>query len=217
MTLSLFPLDDNIATLGTFKRPHIPEPNTVLDPSPGYTSPPLVRCGPNRNIGIRESVEITATKARMRVLIDVLKPLIKTATLDFDLGEEAMVTLVYENLERHCTSCGMLDHEAQDCPLAVDNTPYVSELEKGTERLPHSHQENRYKSNQPISRTHNNSHSNQRTQTRVEYQFDHHTRDDERRYAIQHPSHPAEHGKRSPIRWSKPPVLPYSRSDRSNY
>lgn len=169
------------------------------------------------NIGIRESVEITATKARVRVLINGLKPLIKTATLDFDSGEEAMVTLVYEKLEKHCTSCGMLDHEIQDCPLAVDNTPHASDPEKRSERFPHSHLENRHKPNHPTSRTHNNSQSNQRTQSRGEYHFDHHTRDAERRYARQHPSHPAEHGKRSPIRGSNPPVLPYSRSDRSNY
>lgn len=74
-----------------------------------------------RNIGTLDVVEIASTKARMRVFIDGLKPLIKEATLEFDSGEEARVTLVYEKLEKHCTACCMLDHEIQNCPSRDDD------------------------------------------------------------------------------------------------
>lgn len=68
------------------------------------------------DIGIRDSVEITATKARMRVQINGLLPLITKATLDYDTGEEIEATLVYEKIEKYCKTCFRLDHEVQDCP-----------------------------------------------------------------------------------------------------
>ncbi|KAJ4905130.1 Uncharacterized protein Rs2_19081 [Raphanus sativus] len=69
------------------------------------------------DIDFKDRVEVTSTKARVRVFIDGLKPLIIKATLDFDSGEEVEVTLVYEKLEKHCKTCFMLDHEAHDCSL----------------------------------------------------------------------------------------------------
>lgn len=66
------------------------------------------------DIGIFDKVEITSTKARMKVLLDGLQPLIKKATMEFDTREEVEVTLVYEKLEKHCSLCLMLDHEKLD-------------------------------------------------------------------------------------------------------
>lgn len=46
------------------------------------------------DIGTLDKMEITSTKALMKVFIDGLKPLIKKSTLDFDSGDEIEVTLV---------------------------------------------------------------------------------------------------------------------------
>lgn len=68
------------------------------------------------DISTFDKVELSSTKARVKVLINGLKPLIKKATLEYDSGEEILATLVYEKLEKHCLTCGMLDHDTQDCP-----------------------------------------------------------------------------------------------------
>lgn len=46
--------------------------------------------------------EITLSVAKMRVLIDGLKPLIKETIVDFPDGSEVLVTLEYKNLKNHC-------------------------------------------------------------------------------------------------------------------
>ncbi|KFK27652.1 hypothetical protein AALP_AA8G411000 [Arabis alpina] len=55
----------------------------------------------------------------MRVTVNGLLPLITSSTLEFSNGDEVQADLVYEKLERHCSSCLMLDHDVKDCPEMV--------------------------------------------------------------------------------------------------
>ncbi|CAA7058698.1 unnamed protein product [Microthlaspi erraticum] len=50
--------------------------------------------------------------------IDGLKPLTKEATVEFEDGSEALVTLEYHKLEKHCSHCFKLSHEVELCPTA---------------------------------------------------------------------------------------------------
>ncbi|VVB15578.1 unnamed protein product [Arabis nemorensis] len=68
------------------------------------------------NIGHFESSEIITSSARVRVMINGLKPLIISSTLEFSTGDEVKAELVYERLEIHCSLCHMLDHDIKECP-----------------------------------------------------------------------------------------------------
>ncbi|KAG7543408.1 Ribonuclease H domain [Arabidopsis thaliana x Arabidopsis arenosa] len=61
-------------------------------------------------------MEITNSSAKIRILIDGLKPLIKDTMVDFPDGSEALVTLEYKNLKNHCSHSQRLSHEKQHCP-----------------------------------------------------------------------------------------------------
>lgn len=54
--------------------------------------------------------------ARVRVLVDGLKPLIKESIVKFDSGEESLITLEYEKLESHSSICASLLHARRNCP-----------------------------------------------------------------------------------------------------
>lgn len=73
-----------------------------------------------RNIGLElgelESYAVTRDSARVRVIMDGLKPLAMEPTLDFDTGEESVITLEYERLGNHCTYCYRLSHLQSQCP-----------------------------------------------------------------------------------------------------
>uniref|UniRef100_A0A1J3IU49 DUF4283 domain-containing protein n=1 Tax=Noccaea caerulescens TaxID=107243 RepID=A0A1J3IU49_NOCCA len=76
------------------------------------------------DIGHFEAAEITSSAAKMRVSIDGLQPLIMSSMVEFATGEEVEATLVYEKLEKHCTTCFRLDHDSKDCPLTkTKSTP----------------------------------------------------------------------------------------------
>lgn len=71
-----------------------------------------------QDLGTLEDYCITKTSAKIRVSIDALKPLVKEATIDFSEGVELPITLEYDGLEQHCSSCNSLAHLAQSCPLS---------------------------------------------------------------------------------------------------
>lgn len=70
------------------------------------------------DIGVYETSEITDFSVRMRVQINGLLPLIKSSIIEYPNGDEVTATLIYERLEKHCTTCGRLDHEVRDCLVA---------------------------------------------------------------------------------------------------
>ncbi|KAJ4872386.1 Uncharacterized protein Rs2_45950 [Raphanus sativus] len=69
-----------------------------------------------QDLGTFENHELTKTTARVRVHIDGFKPLVKEAIVEFDSGEEVFITLEYEKLEMHCSTCGSLFHHRSTCP-----------------------------------------------------------------------------------------------------
>ena len=71
-------------------------------------------------LGTLENHELTKTTARVRVLVDGLKPLVKETIIEFDSGEEAHITLEYERLENHCSICQRLSHKSAHCPSRRD-------------------------------------------------------------------------------------------------
>lgn len=69
-----------------------------------------------QEFGHLESYILTKTTARVRVMMDGLKPLPQDTILEFSAGEECVITLEYEKLENFCTYCLKLSHLAHDCP-----------------------------------------------------------------------------------------------------
>lgn len=61
-------------------------------------------------------VDVTdATKARLRVFVNGLQPLIMKMDLELPSGKVIEVELEYENLQKHCFLCKSLTHEDDDC------------------------------------------------------------------------------------------------------
>lgn len=86
-----------------------------------------------RNIGLElgelETYVVTRSSARVRVIVDGLKPLIMEPTLDFDSGEESVISLEYERLGNHCFICFRLSHLQSQCPeRASDFEPQPAPL-----------------------------------------------------------------------------------------
>ena len=73
-----------------------------------------------QELGTMENHELTRTTARVKVSVDGLKPLVKELIIEFDSGEETSITLEYEKLEYHCTSCFSLLHSRKNCPQRQD-------------------------------------------------------------------------------------------------
>lgn len=87
-----------------------------------------------QDLGTLVTHELTKTTARVRVLIDGLKPLIKEAIVEFDTGEESLITLEYEKLESHCSYCYSLLHHRSRCSLIdqeeTSKTPSKAPIEE---------------------------------------------------------------------------------------
>lgn len=63
------------------------------------------------------SIEVKeADKARLRVLVNGLQPLIMKMDLQLPSGEVVEIELEYEYLQKHCFLCKSLCHESDDCP-----------------------------------------------------------------------------------------------------
>lgn len=57
----------------------------------------IVKVG--QELGTLENHELTKSTARVRVLVDGLKPLVMEPIIEFDSGEESVITLEYERLD----------------------------------------------------------------------------------------------------------------------
>ncbi|KAJ4902836.1 DUF4283 domain-containing protein [Raphanus sativus] len=52
---------------------------------------------------------------RLRAQVNGRLPLIKSTVIEYSNGDEVTATLVYEKLEKHCSTCLRLDHDISDC------------------------------------------------------------------------------------------------------
>ncbi|WZZ80388.1 LOW QUALITY PROTEIN: hypothetical protein YC2023_100960 [Brassica napus] len=77
-------------------------------------------CDIGKELGMLLNHELTKTSARIKVLIDGLKPLEKKSIIEFDSGEESLIYLEYERLENHCSLCQSLSHLKEDCPKRTE-------------------------------------------------------------------------------------------------
>ncbi|CAA7026172.1 unnamed protein product [Microthlaspi erraticum] len=83
-------------------------------------------------LGDLKSYELTSTAAKIRVEIDGLKPITKEVVVEFEGGQEAVVTLEYH---KYCSFCLRLTHEEEDCPenpRSRLNLPPTKTLSHGT-------------------------------------------------------------------------------------
>lgn len=67
------------------------------------------------DLGSLEDYSITKTAVKFRLTLDVFKAIEKEIFFDFSSGEELVLQLEYENLDRHCSICKSLLHEALQC------------------------------------------------------------------------------------------------------
>ncbi|CAA7018493.1 unnamed protein product [Microthlaspi erraticum] len=67
-------------------------------------------------LGHLTSYELTSTAAKIKVEVNRLASLTKEAIVEFEGGSEALVTLEYHKLDKHCLYCLMLTHEESECP-----------------------------------------------------------------------------------------------------
>ncbi|CAA7021656.1 unnamed protein product [Microthlaspi erraticum] len=74
-------------------------------------------CNIDREAGTLLGHEISKTEAKIHVSINALEPIVKETIVEFASGEEALVTLEYERLGFHCSSCNKLTHNNKDCKL----------------------------------------------------------------------------------------------------
>ncbi|KAL0317200.1 UNVERIFIED_CONTAM: hypothetical protein Sangu_2134300 [Sesamum angustifolium] len=76
--------------------------------------------------------EVASFIVRIRVSIDVSKPLKRALKLHIVLGDENLVTFTYERLQNFCYLCGCLGHLSHQCEIQLqegfsdlgDKTPY---------------------------------------------------------------------------------------------
>lgn len=71
-------------------------------------------CDIGKELGTLMNHELTKTSARIKVLIDGLKPLEKKYIIEYDSGEESLIYLEYKKLENHCSFCHSLSHLKKD-------------------------------------------------------------------------------------------------------
>lgn len=67
-------------------------------------------------IGVLKEYELTKAAAKVKVEIDGLQPLVKETIVEFEGGKEALVTLEYTRLGKHCSLCLRLSHTVETCP-----------------------------------------------------------------------------------------------------
>ncbi|KAJ4878758.1 Uncharacterized protein Rs2_35812 [Raphanus sativus] len=101
-----------------------------------------------KDLGLVVNHELTKTTARVKVLLDGLKPIVKRAIIEYDSGEESMVYLEYEKLENHCSICNSFCHLKKDCPdflsANLHSTPQQTEGGQSQEANSRRQQETLY-------------------------------------------------------------------------
>ncbi|RID46125.1 hypothetical protein BRARA_I02807 [Brassica rapa] len=94
-----------------------------------------------QGLGVLEDYHISKTSAKIRVSVDGLQPITKTAIIEFGSGDELPVTLDYDGLENHCSHCNCLDHEVRHCPmkLSAKSTAMGSSSREEADQSCHQH------------------------------------------------------------------------------
>ena len=94
-----------------------------------------------QGLGVLEDYHISKISTKIRVSVDGLQPITKTAIIEFGSGDELPVTLDYDGLENHCSHCNCLDHEVRHCPmkLSAKGTAMGSSSREEADQSYHQH------------------------------------------------------------------------------
>ncbi|KAL1225892.1 hypothetical protein V5N11_019576 [Cardamine amara subsp. amara] len=101
-----------------------------------------------------EYSDLSKTEAKIRVTINALQPLCKETITEFATGEDILVSLDYKKLEKHCSICRRLSHEAKVCPQKLQAQGRNLHLEAERE----DHDKARDSVSNPRALTHQRSH-----------------------------------------------------------
>ena len=78
-----------------------------------------------QDLGTLEDYKITQTSTKICVSLDGLAPLPMETIVEFEVGEETLVTLEYEGLKRYCSNCNSLIRSSRYCSqIQTENTQY---------------------------------------------------------------------------------------------
>ena len=58
---------------------------------------------------------------RVRVVVDVTKPLSRGRMITWDQGREGWVSFMYERLSNICYWCGLLTHDDKECDVWLNS------------------------------------------------------------------------------------------------
>ncbi|KAK4427058.1 hypothetical protein Salat_1474700 [Sesamum alatum] len=90
------------------------------------------KLGPMREVDQEKGGAIWGSLIRIRVVIDVTKPLKRALKIRTFIGDEQLATFTYKRLQNFCYFCGCMDHISRPCELQFkqdfvdpgENTPF---------------------------------------------------------------------------------------------
>ncbi|CAA7019014.1 unnamed protein product [Microthlaspi erraticum] len=91
-------------------------------------------CNIGHELGEYKEQILTKMTAKIKVEVNGLQPLSKDAVIEFEGGQEAIVTFEYENLGKHCSLCFSLSHEEDLCPVKPQTLDLRDPPTRQTER-----------------------------------------------------------------------------------
>lgn len=79
----------------------------------------------------RDTLEMKGVNfMRIRVAVDVTKPLCRGRMITWDQGREGWASFMYERLPKICYWCGHLSHNDKECPVWLGSKGDLSEIEQ---------------------------------------------------------------------------------------
>ncbi|KAL5762300.1 hypothetical protein ACOSP7_018564 [Xanthoceras sorbifolium] len=87
-----------------------------------------------RELDLGASGDCVGRYIRVRVVVDVLRPLRRCIKVDIDASGKPMIMLLrYERMPEYCFHCGLLGHSVRDCPIVeTDNVEESQNYDYGS-------------------------------------------------------------------------------------
>ncbi|KAK4394020.1 hypothetical protein Sango_1872800 [Sesamum angolense] len=100
------------------------------------------KLGKFKEVELDSNGEAWGSSIRIRVTIDITKPLKQVLKIRTVLGDDHLVTFTYERLPNFCYLCGCLGHLSRQCELQLQEgfqDPGKTHLMLLSSELPHHH------------------------------------------------------------------------------